>query len=95
MRELEIERRPGDRVLLYERSAFVWGYYRAKPPVLLPAPALANGFVVALDDPSVIVVRGDDVEEPVARALAGGGRVWFVGSRLRPHAVLALAEAGR
>lgn len=99
MRELEIERRPGDRVLVYERSAFVWGYYRAKAPVLIPAPALANGFVVALDDPAVIVVRGDDVEGPVARALAGGTRVWFVASRLSPgdeeHILTALAAGGR
>jgi len=99
MRQVEMERAPGDRVLLYERSAFVWGYYRSKPPVLLPAPALANGFIVALDDPAVIVVRGNDAEQAAARALAGAPRVWFVGSRLVPgdeaHILRALAVGGR
>src|SRR5262245_47056427 len=98
MREAEREPRPGDRVLLYERSAFVWGYYRSRPPVLFPAPALANGFIVALDDPAVIVVRGDDVAQTVARALSGGSRVWFVGSRMSPadeaHILAALAAGG-
>ena len=99
MRQVETERAPGDRVLLYERSVFVWGYYRSKPPVLIPAPALANGFSVALDDPAVIVVRGDDVQQAVARALAGAPRVWFVGSRLVPgdevHILTTLAAGGR
>src|SRR5262249_60303385 len=96
--ERERERRPGDCVLLYERSAFVWGSYRSRPPVLVPAPEVANGFFVAPDDPAVIVVRGDDVERSVARALAGGSRVWFVGSRLSPtdeeHILAALAAGG-
>jgi hypothetical protein len=99
MRQVENERAPGDHVLLYVGSAFVWGYYRAKPPVLLPAPALANGFIVAFDDPSVIVVRGDDIQQAVARAFAGAPRVWFVGSRLVPsdevHILRALAAGGR
>jgi len=99
MRQVEMERAPGDRVLLYERSAFVWGYYRSKPPVLFPAPALANGFIVGLDDPAVIVVRGNDAEQVAARALAGAPRVWFVGSRLVPgdeeHILRALAAGGR
>ena len=43
-------------------------------------------------------MRGDDVEGAVARALAGGSRVWFVGSRLWPadeeHILVALAAGG-
>jgi len=93
------ERRPGDRVLVYERSAFIWGYYRAKPPRLRPSAAIANGFVVEIDDPDVILVRPGRGAAAVARAAAGGGRVWFVGSRFKPNdqrdVRAALAEHGR
>jgi len=96
---VERERRPGDRILVYERSAFIWGYYRTKPPRLRASAAMANGFVVEMDDPEVSLVRPGRVAEAVARASAAGGRVWFVGSRFKPNdlrdARPALAARGR
>jgi hypothetical protein len=84
LRLVERERRAGDRVLLYSRSLFVWGYYRTGTPVLLPAPQLANGFLVLMDDPDVVLVDGSNIEAAVTRAAAGASRVWVVGSRFRP-----------
>jgi hypothetical protein len=62
LRIVERDRRAGDSVLIYARSLFVWGYYRAATPVLVPNPGLANGFFVAVDDP----------DEPDARRGVGG-----------------------
>ncbi len=99
LRVMERERRAGDRVLLYQRSLFVWGYYRTGTPVLVPLPEIANGFYVAVDDPDVVVVTRANVAEAGARAFAGARRVWFVGSRFRgaDEAVMltALARHGR
>jgi hypothetical protein len=99
LQTVERERRAGDRILLYDRSIFVWGYYRTGAPVLVPNRALANGYLVAVDDPDVVVVDSANVAAAVERALAGGTRVWFVGSRFRPvdetRIRLALARRGR
>jgi hypothetical protein len=81
LRIVERDRRAGDRVLIYARSLFVWGYYRAATPVLVPHPGLANGFFVAVDDPDVVVVAPGDIVGPIERAMAGASRVWVVGSR--------------
>ena len=83
LRIMERERQAGDRILLYRSSLFVWGYYRTDPPVLEPFPEIANGFVVAVDDPDVVVVPPGQVAQPVALAFTGARRVWFVGSRFR------------
>ena len=83
VRTMERERRPGDRILLFGRSVFVWAYYRDAPPSLLrAAPRLMGGFVVAVDDADVVVVQPRDVATAVARAFDGAHRVWFVGSRM-------------
>jgi hypothetical protein len=96
---MERDRRAGDRILLYARSLFVWGYYRTATPVLVPNPALANGFVVAVDDPDVVVVAPGDIAGPVARATSGASRLWLVGSRFATgddqRLRAALAHAGR
>jgi hypothetical protein len=93
LRIVERERRAGDRILLYSRSLFVWGYYRTGTPVLLPAPQLANGFLVLMDDPDVVLVDGTNIEDAVTRAVAGASRVWVVGSRFRPGDELRIRAA--
>ncbi len=81
IQELEAARTPDDRVLLYARTAFVWGYYQAKTPVLDPNDAVTVGFVPRLDDPAVIVIDGANYPQAIDRAVAGAPRIWFVGSR--------------
>jgi hypothetical protein len=99
LQTVERERLAGDRILLYDRSVFVWGYYRTGTPVLVPNDGLANGYVVAVDDPDVVLVGSTNIDAAVERALAGGTRVWFVGSRFRPtdevRIRFALARRGR
>ncbi len=96
---VERDRRAGDRVLLYDRSVFVWGYYRTGTPILVPNAALANGYVVAVDDPDVVVFGSRDIGAAVEHALAGAARVWLVGSRFRsldePRIRAAAAQRGR
>jgi hypothetical protein len=83
--EMERERQPGDHVLLYASSVFVWGYYQTRTPTLLQAGEhLAGGFIVSVDDPDVTLVRRDDVDAAIARAFTGTRRVWFLGSRFKP-----------
>ncbi|HEV7734867.1 MAG TPA: glycosyltransferase family 39 protein [Candidatus Binatia bacterium] len=81
IQELEAARMPDDRVLLYARTAFVWGYYQAKIPVLDRNELVTVGFVPRLDDPAVIVIDGANFPAGIDRAVAGAPRVWFVGSR--------------
>jgi hypothetical protein len=81
---MERERQPGDHILLYQTSLFVWGYYQARTPRLVTSEALAGLFLVQVDDPDVTLVRRDDVDEAIAHAFAGARRVWFLGSRFRP-----------
>jgi hypothetical protein len=83
VRRMEALRRPGDGVLLYERSGLVYAFYARRTPVLVPDPALTIGFRPRLDDPAVTVVGRDGAEPAAARALARGERAWFVGSRFR------------
>lgn len=80
---VESRRQPGDGVLLYERSGFVWAYYARATPRLLPDPRVTVGFRPDLDA-AVTVVDGRAPGASVARALARHPRVWFVGSRFRP-----------
>ena len=85
VREMERDRQPGDHVLLYANSVFIWGYYQAHTPKLLQAGEhLAGGFNVSVDDPDVTLVRRDDVDPAIARAFTGTRRVWFLGSRFKP-----------
>src|SRR5262249_5068991 len=66
IRMMERDRRAGDRVLIYGRSLFVWAYYRAGTPVLVPAPQLANGFLVVVDDPDAQLLDSSDLRRVVA-----------------------------
>jgi hypothetical protein len=85
VQEMERERQPGDHILLYANSVFVWGYYQARTPVLLQATDhLAGGFFVQIDDPDVTMLGRDDPDGAIARVFSGARRVWFLGSRLRP-----------
>src|SRR5262249_18244499 len=65
LQELERDRKPADRILLYERSAFVWGYYQPGVPRLLPQAG--GGAIVAIDDPAVTPVTVADAEAVAAR----------------------------
>ena len=85
VREMEHDRQPGDHVLLYANSVFIWGYYQTRTPTLLQAGEhLAGGFIVSVDDPDVTLVRRDDADAAIARAFTGARRVWFLGSRFKP-----------
>jgi hypothetical protein len=83
VRAMERERLPDDALLLYERSGYVYAYYRRQPPRLVPDAAVTVGFRPLLDDPTLVVVDGRTAEAAVERAIAGRTRVWLVGSRFR------------
>jgi hypothetical protein len=81
IRRVETERMPGDRVLLYARSVFVWGYYQTPTPVLVPTPKRTVGWEPRIDDPDVVIIDGPSIESTIDRVLPTARRIWFVGSR--------------
>jgi hypothetical protein len=83
VRVMEHGRRPGDGVLLYERSGYVYAYYQRKTPELVADATMTVGYRPRLDDPSLVVVDGRTPEAGVERALARHTRVWLLGSRFR------------
>ena len=81
VRVMEAQRRPGDGVLLYERSGYVYAYYRRDPPHLVADAAPTVGFRPRFDDAALLVIDGRTPEATVERALAEHARVWLLGSR--------------
>jgi hypothetical protein len=92
VRMAEAERRPGDAVLVYARSVYVFAYYQARPPVLAPAPTTV-GFVPVPEDPDVLVIDGPTADAAIARAFAGHDRAWFLGSRFHEGDVWRIRSA--
>jgi hypothetical protein len=88
VRIVERDRTPGDRVLLYARSTYVYAYYQTAKPVLVPASTTV-GYQPHFDDPRLALVDRGTVDAALARALAEGSRVWLLGSRFHagdePH----------
>jgi hypothetical protein len=103
VRLVERSRAPDDVVLVYERSLYVWAYYRRATPVLQPNPLVTVGFVPRVDDPRVLVVGGTP-GPVVQQAFTRAPRVWALVSRprgndervlrvaLMAHGTLALEE---
>jgi len=84
VRAMEGGRQPGDGLLLYERSGYVYAYYRRRAPYLIADPAVTVGFRPRLDDDAALtVIEGATPETTVERALARHARVWLLGSRFR------------
>jgi hypothetical protein len=85
IRLVEERRRPGEGVLLYGRSNFVYAYYRNRTPVLRPEARTSEGYPLPRldDDPDLVVVAGPDAPGAVAAVFAGRRQVWFLGSRFR------------
>jgi len=82
VRRVEDERRPGEPVLLYHRSGYVYAYYRHRTPVLFPNPAASVGYIPIFDDPDVTIIDGPHAAAVADAAFAKNTRVWFLGSRL-------------
>jgi len=93
--EMERERTPADRVLVYGPSAYVVAYYQRDVPVLLPWAGTTVGYTPRLAD-GITAVGGEEMAAALRRALGSGARVWFVGSRIKatdaPSIVSALGE---
>ncbi|HXJ37148.1 MAG TPA: glycosyltransferase family 39 protein [Candidatus Eisenbacteria bacterium] len=93
--EMEHERGPTDRVLVYGPSAYVVAYYQRDVPVLVPWAGTTVGYTPNLAA-GITAVGGDEMAGELRRALAAGARVWFVGSRIKatdaPSIVSALGE---
>jgi hypothetical protein len=81
VKAVEAGRRPGDRILVYDRSPYVWSYYQRATPVVQPFDRVSVGFFPVLEDPDVALVDGDTIHGAIGDALATGRTVWFVGSR--------------
>lgn len=81
IQRVEAERMPGDVVLMYRRSRFVWSYYQARTPILEPADSTTVGFEPRIDDPTVVAFDGESIAETLDRVLPTAKRVWLVGSR--------------
>ena len=83
IRRVEAERRPGEPVLLYYRSGYVYAYYQRRTPVLFPNPSASVGYIPILDDPDVTIIDAAHAATVTAAAFAKHTRVWFLGSRIR------------
>lgn len=80
---LEEGRGANDGVLLYDRSAYVYAYYQRSTPVLVRDSSRTVGYRPRIDSPRVVLVSGANAQAAAARAFAGRGQVWLVGSRFR------------
>ena len=83
IRRVEAERRPGEPVLLYYRSGYVYAYYQRRTPVLFPNPSVSVGYIPILDDPDVTIIDAAHAQVVADAAFAKHTRVWFLGSRIR------------
>ena len=83
VREFEREAGPDDVLLLHQKSLFIYGYYQARTPILIPL-WISVGYVPRVVDPRVTVVNDRTIGESAAAALVRAPRVWFIGSRLHP-----------
>jgi hypothetical protein len=95
VRVMEEERQPGDGVLLYERSGYVYAYYQRLTPHLVADAALTVGFRPRIDDTALLVIDGRTPEAAVEQALATHARVWLLGSRFRGDDEARVREALR
>ena len=95
VRVMEEGRQPGDGVLLYERSGYVYAYYQRRTPHLVADPALTVGFHPRFDDAALLVIDGRTPEAAVERALAAHARVWLLGSRFHAGDEARIREALR
>jgi hypothetical protein len=77
---IEAERGPGDVVLVYARTSYVWAYYQRPTPRLEPLRT-SIAYAPRLDDPHVRLVDGRNAALVVPRAFTDAPIVWFVGSR--------------
>jgi hypothetical protein len=80
---MERAREPGDGILLYERSGYVYAYYQRRTPRLIGDATMTVGYRPRFDDPALAVVNGATAADVVERALARHPRVWLLGSRFR------------
>lgn len=84
IRFVEATRAPEDRLLVYQRSRYVYAYYQTATPVLVPDASTTVGFVPLLPDSRVLAIDAATAPAVIDRALAESRKVWFVGSRFRP-----------
>lgn len=82
VRQVEAERRPGEPLLLYRSSIFVYAYYQRRTPLLLPNPTTTVGYAPVIDDPDVVLVDGASLPKAADAAFAKATRVRFLGSRM-------------
>jgi hypothetical protein len=83
IRLLERRRAPDDRVLVYDRSRYLYAYYQKPTPVLVPNPAATVGFVPLFPDERVQAIDAASADAVAGQAFAASRQVWFVGSRFR------------
>jgi hypothetical protein len=79
LRELRLE----DRVLVYDRSSYVYAYYAEDPVAVVPVPQNSIGYVPRVA--TAMLVNATDLHRRVGEALAAVDTVWVLGSRVRPE----------
>jgi hypothetical protein len=82
VRTMLAERGADERVLVYDRSSYVYAYYAEDPPVLVPVPQNSIGYVPQIA--SATLVAGHELRARIVEALAASPRVWVLASRVRP-----------
>lgn len=81
VREVERARRPGEPLLLYDRSSYVYAYYAADPVALVPLAGNAVGYVPRIA--SATLFAAATLRARLDEGLAASPRVWVLGSRVR------------